>query len=133
MKALGEAIRQGLVRACHDLSEGGLAVAAAEMALAGMLAVTLDVHQIQPAGSPLIQDAVEIIRLFSESASRFLVEVTPEQLGAFEKHMRMHRVQDVIFVGTVTNTGQFIVHDGETELMNVSVEELQEAWKGARV
>ncbi|MBV9230509.1 MAG: phosphoribosylformylglycinamidine synthase subunit PurL, partial [Chloroflexi bacterium] len=35
MKALGEAIRKGLVRACHDLSEGGLGVAAAEMALAG--------------------------------------------------------------------------------------------------
>jgi phosphoribosylformylglycinamidine (FGAM) synthase-like enzyme len=37
MKALGAAIRQGLVRACHDLSEGGLAVAAAEMSLAGVL------------------------------------------------------------------------------------------------
>jgi phosphoribosylformylglycinamidine synthase len=130
MRALGEAIRKGLVRACHDLSEGGLAVAAAEMSLAGVLGVTLDIHDIQPAGSPLIPDAVEVIRLFSESASRFLVEVTPEQWGAFEKHMRMHRVQDVIFVGMVTNTGQFIVRDGETELMNVSVEELQEVWKG---
>jgi phosphoribosylformylglycinamidine synthase len=142
MKALGEAIRQGLVRACHDLSEGGLAVAAAEMALAGMLGVTLDVHQIQPAGSPLIQDAVEIIRLFSESASRFLVEVTPEQWGAFEKHMRTRGVQDVIFVGTVTNTGQFIVRDADIELIHVNLEELQEAfltdylssrtWKGGQ-
>src|SRR5262249_4065172 len=34
-RALHEAIRQGKVRACHDLSEGGLAVAAAEMAFAG--------------------------------------------------------------------------------------------------
>ncbi len=133
MRALSEAIRKGLVRACHDLSEGGLAVAAAEMALAGMLGVNLDIHSIQPAGSPLIPDAVEIVRLFSESASRFLVEVTPEQWGAFEKHMRTRGVQDVIFVGTVTNTGQFIVRDDEIELIRLSVEELQDAWRGGNV
>ncbi|HZU01789.1 MAG TPA: phosphoribosylformylglycinamidine synthase subunit PurL [Ktedonobacteraceae bacterium] len=133
MRALGEAIRKGLVRACHDLSEGGLAIAAAEMALAGMLGVNLNIHSIQPAGSPLIQDAVETVRLFSESASRFLVEVTPEQWGAFEKHMRTRGVQDVIFVGTVTNTGQFIVRDDEIELIHLSVEELQEAWRGGNI
>jgi phosphoribosylformylglycinamidine synthase len=102
------------------------------MSLAGMLGVNLDVHQVQPAGSPLIHDAVEIIRLFSESASRFLVEVTPERWGAFEKHMRTRGVQDVIFVGTVTNTGRFIVRDSDVELIHVSVEELQEAWKGGQ-
>ncbi len=35
-------IAEGLVAACHDLSDGGLAVAAAEMALAGRVGVTLD-------------------------------------------------------------------------------------------
>lgn len=34
------AIREGLVRACHDLSEGGLATAVAEMAFAGGLVLT---------------------------------------------------------------------------------------------
>src|SRR5262249_13185001 len=34
-RRLHEAIVRGLVRACHDLSDGGLAVAAAEMAFAG--------------------------------------------------------------------------------------------------
>ena len=33
--AVHAAIDAGLVRACHDLSEGGLAVALAEMAFAG--------------------------------------------------------------------------------------------------
>ena len=37
MKALGAAIRKGMIRACHDLSEGGLVVAAAEMSLASLL------------------------------------------------------------------------------------------------
>ncbi|HEY6410573.1 MAG TPA: AIR synthase-related protein, partial [Ktedonobacteraceae bacterium] len=45
MKTLGAAIRMGLVQACHDLSEGGLAVAAAEMSLAGLLGMTIDLQQ----------------------------------------------------------------------------------------
>ena len=44
--------------------------------------------------------------------------------------MRTRGVQDVIFVGTVTNTGQFIVHDAEIELIQLGVEELQDAWQG---
>src|SRR5712692_1735907 len=51
MKALGTAIRKGLVQACHDLSEGGLAVAAAEMSLAGLLGMTIDVGLV-PLGLP---------------------------------------------------------------------------------
>jgi phosphoribosylformylglycinamidine synthase II len=130
MKALGEAIRMGMVQACHDLSEGGLAIAAAEMALASMLGVELDVHQIQATNAPLTQNAVNVVRLFSESASRFLVEITPEQFGTFERHMRSNGVQDVIFVGRVSTIPRFIVHDGEEELINMHITELQEAWKG---
>jgi phosphoribosylformylglycinamidine synthase II len=132
MKALGEAIRQGLVEACHDLSEGGLAVAATEMSLASMLGVELDIHQIQPVNTPLTADAVNIVRLFSESASRFLVEITPEQFGAFERHMRFSGVQDVTYVGRVTNTPRFVIRDDEEELVNLQVTELQAAWKGER-
>ncbi len=135
MKALGEAIRKGMVRACHDLSEGGLAVAAAEMALASLQGVTLDMRYLAIGklgqGEPDLQpDAINIARLFSESASRFLIEITPEQLGAFEKHMRASGVEDMTYIGTVTNTTRFIVQDGEEELINLSVTELQEAWKG---
>ena len=45
--ALHRAIQRGLVRACHDLSEGGLAVAAAEMAFAGGLGARIDVGRCQ--------------------------------------------------------------------------------------
>src|SRR5207244_1046780 len=38
---LHDAIAAGLVRSCHDLSEGGLAVAAAEMAFAGGIGADL--------------------------------------------------------------------------------------------
>src|SRR5439155_15043389 len=73
---LHEAIRQGLVRSCHDLSEGGLAVAVAEMAFAG--GIGADLTHIRPAG---IYDP-EAVLLFSESTTRFIVEVTVESAFA---------------------------------------------------
>jgi phosphoribosylformylglycinamidine synthase len=75
-KAVHLAIFTGLVRACHDLSEGGLAVALAEMAFAG--GVGADVT-LPSAGS--LSDAA---LLFSESTSRFVVEVRPERVAEFE-------------------------------------------------
>jgi phosphoribosylformylglycinamidine synthase len=70
-----ETIRRGLVRSCHDLSEGGLAVALAEMAFAG--GVGADVDRL---GGELPVEAL----LFAESASRFVLEVAPGQVAAVE-------------------------------------------------
>ena len=134
MRVLGEAIRSGWVRSCHDLSEGGLLVAAAEMSLAGLTGVTLNLERLTAKGAgSLSYDASTIVKLFSESQSRFLVEITPEQLGSFEKHMRLNGIDDVTYVGTVTHTSRFVVQDGRDELINLAVDELQEAWKGSRV
>ncbi len=74
---LHEAIMTGLVRSCHDLSEGGLAVAAAEMAFAGGIGVDID----KPGSG-----ADEVL-LFSEAASRFLVEVRPQHVDQFRRLM----------------------------------------------
>ncbi len=82
-RALHKAIRRGLVRACHDLSEGGLAVAAAEMALAGGLGLSIDLDRIPTAGK--VDHPLEI--LFSESNGRWLVEVAPDDAPAFENVM----------------------------------------------
>ncbi|GAC1361468.1 MAG: phosphoribosylformylglycinamidine synthase subunit PurL [Ktedonobacteraceae bacterium] len=134
MRILGEAIRNGWVRSCHDLSEGGLLVAAAEMALAGLAGVTLNLERLTVKGaSGLPRDTLTIVKLFSESASRFLVEITPEQFGSFEKHMRLNGVEDVTYVGVVIHGSRFAVRDGNEELLNLDVDELQEAWKGGRV
>ncbi len=142
MKALGAAIRQGLVRACHDLSEGGLAVAAAEMSLAGLLGMDIDVAKVPHVVAPRFIEgarfivgnsfsgAINTILLFSESASRFLVEVAPAQRDAFETHLRVHRVQDFACIGAVSATGRFIVRNAEQVLIDLSVARLQETWKG---
>jgi len=80
MRALHRAMRAGLVRACHDCSEGGLAVAAAEMALAGRLGLDLSLVNL-PRSPDMDRDDVA---LFSESSGRFLVEVAPDDAEAFE-------------------------------------------------
>jgi phosphoribosylformylglycinamidine synthase len=94
--AVHASIRAGLVRACHDLSEGGLAVAAAEMAFAGGLGAAIDVaicpHAIDAAQS------LDAVLLFAESNSRFLCEVPEKCAEAFEReldgvpHARIGRV-----------------------------------------
>jgi phosphoribosylformylglycinamidine synthase len=73
-----EAITRGLVRSCHDLSEGGLAVALAEMAFAG--GVGADVTNLSALGS-LPDETL----LFSESPTRFLLEVAPAKVGAIKE------------------------------------------------
>jgi phosphoribosylformylglycinamidine synthase len=64
-RRLHRALRSGRVRACHDVSEGGLAVALAEMALGGDLGV--DVQQLP--------DADPVVSLFAESTGRFVCEL----------------------------------------------------------
>ncbi|MFO0800402.1 MAG: phosphoribosylformylglycinamidine synthase subunit PurL [Gemmataceae bacterium] len=72
--AVHRAIADGLVRSCHDLSEGGLAVALAEMAFAG--GVGADVTGLS--GLPGADGLTDEARLFSESPTRFVLEAKPE-------------------------------------------------------
>ncbi len=79
-RAVHHAITQGLVRSCHDLSEGGLAVALAEMALAGGLGVDVSLRDV-PYEDAAAHDPV---LLFSETPSRFALEVRAEHLAAID-------------------------------------------------
>ncbi len=133
MNAIGKAIRSGLVQSCHDLSEGGLAVASAEMALAGLLGLAIDIEQVPCEALEYAGDVLATILLFSESASRFLVEVEPRQREAFEAHMQAHGVHDIACLGSVTESGRFEVRSGERVLIDLSIDELQAAWKGETV
>jgi phosphoribosylformylglycinamidine synthase subunit PurSL len=72
-RALHTAIRAGLVASCHDVSEGGLAVALAEMCVAAQLGATIDA----------LPYADVATALFSESAGRLLVEVNAVDMPAF--------------------------------------------------
>lgn len=102
---LHQAIAAGRVRACHDLSEGGLAVAAAEMAFAGNLGARLFLAQV-PAQLDLSagqETRTTSALLFSESNTRFLCEVTPDATEAFEKALAG---VPCALVGEVVDTGR---------------------------
>jgi phosphoribosylformylglycinamidine synthase len=73
----------GCVAACHDASEGGLAVAIAEMAFSGELGVEADLTTIPTEG---VSDDAGRSRalLFSESNSRFVIEVPAGREAEFE-------------------------------------------------
>ena len=84
-RAYHGALNAGLVASCHDLSDGGLAVAAAESAFAGGFGISLELAQVPFKGES--SGRSDRVLLFSESASRLLVTVRPEQSAAFEKAM----------------------------------------------
>ena len=80
MRAVHQAMSQGQLRACHDCSDGGLAVALAEMVLGGGSGAQVDLAAL-PGAADLLRDDVA---LFSESLGRFVVEVAPADRRAFE-------------------------------------------------
>ena len=124
MGALSLAIDQGLIRSCHDCSEGGLGVAAAEMAFAGGLGMQLSLKNV-PRDSNVTTDDVS---LFSESNSRFVVEVAPEKQEAFEKCMTEVPIG---CIGTVADSTDFVVNgtDGST-IVETTIDRLKESWQG---
>jgi phosphoribosylformylglycinamidine synthase len=127
MQAVHTAIAAGLVRACHDLSEGGLGVAAAEMAFAGDRGLRLDLRAVVRA-TGLDRDDV---LLFSESPSRFLVEVRPADAAAFEQALAGLRYGRV---GLVQERTELIVTGlAGDEVIRASLAELKAAWQGTVV
>ncbi|MCH1441606.1 MAG: phosphoribosylformylglycinamidine synthase subunit PurL, partial [Rubripirellula sp.] len=116
-----EAIQSRLIRSCHDLSEGGLAVAAAEMAMAGGLGMTIDISQVAAE-----LNATQL--LFSESNTRFLVETTPANADEFQQLLQSADVP-VRRLGTIENSEQLIVTSNERVVMEVNLEDAKAAWK----
>ena len=122
MRALSSAIEQGLASACHDLSEGGLAVAAAEMAFGGSLGMSVDLSRV-PVGEDIERDDVI---LFAESNSRFLVEVPRGHEAQFESAMDG---VPCARVGAVNDTATLLVlgRDGRN-IVEARTETLRDAW-----
>ena len=120
-RELHQAIRSNTIRSCHDLSEGGLAVAAAEMAFAGGLGAHISLAGI----ADNLDDAVV---LFSESNSRFLAEVPEDRAAAFEG---CFADTVVTLIGQVNDTDRLVVETKSAEtLIDSSLKSLKQAWQG---
>ncbi|MBI5000502.1 MAG: phosphoribosylformylglycinamidine synthase subunit PurL [Euryarchaeota archaeon] len=117
IEALVRSIEAGHVEACHDVSDGGLAVALAEMCIGGQIGAEIDITALG--------DARTDLKLFCEGNTRWLVEVRQDR----EEHLRqlcaglpLHRI------GTVRGSAVDI-KDGD-DIITAKVSEAEDAWKG---
>ena len=123
MDRLSLATKRGLIRACHDLSDGGLGVALAEMAFAGGLGATIKMKQV-PLDESINRD--DFI-LFSESNSRFLVEVAPGNKDELEK-----AIDRSVFacIGDVASSRMLEIYGLKGDkVLAVPIDKLKEAWQ----
>jgi phosphoribosylformylglycinamidine synthase II len=121
-KTVNRAQEKGLLASCHDLSDGGLGVALAEKAFAGGLGIHADLRQVA-CDRPLREDVI----LFSESQSRLLVTVRPENRAAFEN---LFAGRTVCLLGEVTDERELLILgcDGEV-LVRADIDDLKEVWQ----
>ncbi|ODS42277.1 MAG: phosphoribosylformylglycinamidine synthase II [Candidatus Altiarchaeales archaeon IMC4] len=113
---LRKSMGKGIVRSCHDLSEGGLIVAIAEMCFGGNLGAKIDLTGI----SGLRTD----FKMFSESNGRWLVEVKKGDEKEFE------RIVDARRIGAVTKEKNIVIIDSNIKL-NLPLDELRSKWSSA--
>jgi phosphoribosylformylglycinamidine synthase len=106
-----------MVRSCHDLSEGGLAVAVAEMAFAGGIGADVDKHTSGP----------DEVRLFAESPTRFLVEVRAQHAEPFR---RLFDSLPVIEIGKTVKEPRLRIAGANGEwLVWAPLQQLKDAWQ----
>jgi len=123
MNKMTKAVDAGLVRACHDLSEGGLAVAAAEMAFSGGYGLDVWLSNIPRTRNVQRDD----FALFSESNSRFLVEVPEKMKKRFEAVMGRAVYS---LVGRVKKEKSLSVYGlDRVRVVEASLSDLLHAWK----
>jgi phosphoribosylformylglycinamidine synthase len=113
-----ELIVQGVVLSAHDASEGGLAVALAEMGFAGKAGVRVDAKNL-----PLHSGDVELAgRLFGETPGRILFEIAAE-------NVHLAKAAGFAVIGESTDDGQGTITDGDTVLIHEPIAELKAIWK----
>lgn len=123
LKALSSAINQGLVVSAHDCSEGGLAVALAEMCFSGRKGAEVFLREVPFEKLITRDDKI----LFSESNSRLVVEVEPEKREDFEKSLK-----NIPFgpIGRVNDSGILLVNGiDEQPCIKAQVAELKKYWQ----
>ena len=117
-KPLSTAIQAGLVRTAHDCSEGGVAVAVAEMCIGGRVGAEIDIDGTG--------ESSDWSRLWGESLGRFIIGVQPEDEADFVEWMSGH---PITLLGTVNDSDQLSILDGYEVLVEAATGTMVEAWQ----
>lgn len=121
MIAMHRAMERGLVRSCHDCSEGGIGVALAEMAFAGGIGAHVELSSV-PLDTVMRDDYI----LFSESNSRFIIEVEPEKSVRVSE---IFRGLPFAWIGETADTGKLVIEDLRGALVSETLGDLKDAWQ----
>jgi phosphoribosylformylglycinamidine synthase len=121
-RALHQAMSRGLITACHDLSDGGLAVALAEMVIAGRLGARIHLDRVPFAGSDHGPETL----LYSESQGRLLVSVRPEHENEFQ---RCFSGQCLACIGRTDKEKTLTCLFNKETILSLDVAAMAEAWK----
>ncbi len=120
--AMHLAIRSGLVRSAHDCSEGGVAIALTEMAIAGRLGVDVNVDNMPTTG-----DLNATQKLYSESNTRFVVELESSSAGAFAARLSDHGIP-AKRLGQVVSTRDVIIRNASQTLVELPIADALRGW-----
>ena len=124
--ALSMAIDDGIVKSCHTLTKGGLGAALAKTSFAGNLG--MDIYLKYVPGSV----RTDYGTLYSESNSRFIVTVSPEQNDYFGEVMEIGLKSGIDFaeVGFVRDDKQFNIYGRDNNLIiSDDINEMKKDWK----
>jgi phosphoribosylformylglycinamidine synthase II len=116
------AIGEGIIKSAHDCSDGGLAIALVECCFSS--------HRREAIGADIVLTTEGVLSpislLFSETPSRILVTIAPEDLAALERIARSWHVPYTV-LGRVGGTHFRITVDGK-RVINASIRELEAIW-----
>ena len=118
MRTIHQAIVDGLVQSAHDVSDGGLAVAVAEMAMGGRLGVCVNL------GTEALPRGGAVDALFSESSGRMLLEVVPEHAAEL-----CARTGGAV-IGYFTDEARIVWRVDDRIIIDVGLDESLHAWRG---
>ena len=123
---ISEATRLGLLRACHDLSEGGIACALAEMAFSGGFGIEAELKEA-PYEAKSSKAKRDSIILFSESNTRFIAEVKKQDKNKFENLMKGISIG---LIGQVSGKKDLKIYGlSGKKIVDTSLDKLKEAWQ----
>ena len=119
MKGLLACMKKKYVAACHDISEGGLVVCLAEMAIGGDIGATIDVSKIE-------NDLRIDFKLFSESNTRWVVEVRKGKEAEFEKLLKKEKTLFTLL--GKTNGNRLVIQNNKKTVVDLGVSVLRDCW-----
>ncbi|MBT3785441.1 phosphoribosylformylglycinamidine synthase, partial [bacterium] len=117
-QAMQKAISAGVVRSCHALERGGLAMGVARACLASGLGLEIELAQV--AAHSNLDSPWPLI--FSESGGRFLVSVAPENLDQFHEFMKDSHVFEL---GTVREEPQLSISYCSEKVIHLAIDKLR--------